>query len=77
MSLLVQHQIFQQDKYKINTFLKSKIKEKCIHRENALDTIEDQYEFYKTYYLGRKNTENNFIDKDLLSELISQDSLYN
>ena len=77
MSLLVQHQIFQQDKYKINTFLKSKIKEKSIHRENALDTLEDQYEFFKTYYLGKKNTENNYIDKDLLSELISQDSLYN
>ena len=77
MSLLVQHQIFQQDKYKINNFLKEKIKEKSIHRENALDTIEDQFEFYKTYYLGQKNTENNFIDKDLLSELISQDSYYN
>ena len=77
MSLLVQHQIFQQDKYKINTFLKSKIKEKSIHRENALDTLEDQYEFFKTYYLGKKNTENNFIDKDLLSELISQDNFYN
>ena len=77
MSLLIQHQIFQQDKLKINTFLKSKIKEKSIHRENALDTIEDQFEFYKSYYLGRKNTENNFIDKDLLSELISQDSYYN
>ena len=77
MSLLVQHQIFEQDKYKINTFLKSIIKEKCFHRENALDTLEDQYEFFKTYYLGRNNIQNNFIDKDLLSELISQEALYN
>ena len=77
MSLLVQHQIFKQDTYKINNFLKSKLKENNKHRENALDTIEDQFEFYKTYYLGKKNTENNFIDKDLLSELISQDNYYN
>lgn len=77
MSLLVQHQIFKQDTYKINDFLKSKLKENNKHRENALDTIEDQFEFYKTYYLGKKNTENNFIDKDLLSELISQDNYYN
>ena len=77
MSLLVQHEIFKQDKLKINTFLKSKIKEKSLYRENALDTIEDQFEFYKSYYLGPKNTENNFIDKDLLSELISQESYYN
>ena len=77
MSLLVQHIIFKQDPFKINNFLKSKIKEKSIFRENALDTIDDQYEFYKTYYLGRTNTQNNFIDKDLLSELISQESYYN
>ena len=77
MSLLVQHQIFQQDKNKLNSFLKSKIKEKSIHRENALDTFEDQFEFYKTYYLGRTKTENNYIDKDLLSELIQQDNYYN
>ena len=77
MSLLIQHQIFKQDPYKINNFLKSKIKEKSLYRENALDTIEDQYEFYKTYYIGRKNSQNNFIDKDLLSELISQENLYN
>ena len=77
MSLLVQHQIFQQDKNKLNSFLKAKIKEKSIHRENALDTFEDQFEFYKTYYLGRTKTENNYIDKDLLSELIQQDNYYN
>ena len=77
MSLIVQHQIFQQDKNKLNAFLKAKIKEKSIHRENALDTIEDQFEFYKTYYLGRTKTENNYIDKDLLSELIQQDNYYN
>jgi hypothetical protein len=39
MSLIFQHQIFQQDKNKLNAFLKAKIKEKSIHRENALDTI--------------------------------------
>ena len=77
MSLIVQHQIFQQDKNKLNAFLKAKIKEKSIHRENALDTIEDQFEFYKTYYLGRTKTENNYIDKDLLSELIQQANYYN
>ena len=77
MSLIVQHQIFQQDKNKLNAFLKTKIKEKSIHRENALDTIEDQFEFYKTYYLGRTKTENNYIDKDLLSELIQQDNYFN
>jgi len=77
MSLLIQHQIFQQDKNKLNAFLKAKIKEKSIHRENALDTIEDQFEFYKTYYLGRTKTENNYIDKDILSELIQQDNYYN
>ena len=77
MSLIVQHQIFQQDKNKLNAFLKAKIKEKSIHRENALDTIEDQFEFYKTYYLGRTKTENNYIDKDLLSELIQQDNYFN
>ena len=77
MSLIFQHQIFQQDKNKLNAFLKAKIKEKSIHRENALDTIEDQFEFYKTYYLGRTKTENNYIDKDLLSELIQQDNYFN
>ena len=77
MSLLVQHQIFKQDPNKLNNFLKSKLKEKSLHRENAIDIIDDQYEFFKTYYLGQKNTENNFIDKDLLSELISQESYYN
>ena len=77
MSLLVQHQIFNQDIYRINNFLKTKLKEKNKHRETALDTIEDQYEFYKSYYIGKKNTDNNFIDKDLLTELISQDNYYN
>ena len=77
MSLLVQHQIFKQDTFKINNFLKTKLKENNKHRENAIDTFDDQYEFYKTYYLGKNNTQNNFIDKDLLSELISQENLYN
>ena len=77
MSLQIQHQIFKQDINKLNSFLRRKIKEKSLHRENAIDIIDDQYEFYKTYYLGQKNTENNFIDKDLLSELISQESIYN
>ena len=77
MSLLVQHQIFKQDIFKINNFLKTKLKENNKHRENAIDTFDDQYEFYKTYYLGKNNTQNNFIDKDLLSELISQENLYN
>ena len=77
MSLLVQHQIFKQDIKKLNSFLKSKIKEKNIHKVNSIDIIDDQFEFYKSYYLGQKNTENNFIDKDLLSELISQESFYN
>jgi len=77
MSLLVQHQIFKQDTFKINNFLKTKLKENNKHRENAIDTFDDQYEFFKTYYLGRNNTQNNFIDKDLLSELISQENLYN
>ena len=77
MSLLIQHQIFKQDPNKLNYFLKSKIKEKSLHRENAIDIIDDQYEFFKTYYLGQQNTQNNFIDKDLLSELISQESYYN
>ena len=77
MSLQIQHQIFKQDINKLNSFLKSKIKEKSLHRENAIDIIDDQYEFYKAYYLGLKNTENNFIDKDLLTELISQENVYN
>ena len=77
MSLLIQHQIFKQDIFKINNFLKTKLKENNKHRENAIDTFDDQYEFFKTYYLGKNNTQNNFIDKDLLSELISQESLYN
>jgi hypothetical protein len=77
MSLLIQHQIFKQEPNKLNYFLKSKIKEKSLHRENAIDIIDDQYEFFKTYYLGQQNTQNNFIDKDLLSELISQESYYN
>ena len=71
MNLLVQQEIFQQDKYKINNFLKEKIKEETIQGENALDTIEDLFEFYKIYYLRQKKTKNNFIDKDLLLELIS------
>ena len=77
MSLLIQHQIFNQDTNKLNHFLKSKLKEKSLHRESAIDIIDDQYEFFKTYYLGQKNTDNNFIDKDLLTELISQESYYN
>ena len=77
MSLQIQHQIFKQDINKLNSFLRRKIKEKSLHRENGIDIIDDQYEFYKSYYLGQKNTENNFIDKDLLSELISQESIYN
>ena len=77
MSLLIHKQIFKQDINKLNPFLKSKIKEKSIHRENAIDIIDDQIEFYKTYYLGKTNTKNNFIYKDMLSELISQESYYN
>ena len=77
MSLLIQHKIFDQDPNKLNSFLKSKIKEKSLYRENATDIIDDQYEFFKSYYLGQKDSGNNFIDKDLLSELISQESIYN
>ena len=77
MSLLIQHKIFDQDPNKLNSFLKSKIKEKSLYRENAMDIIDDQYEFFKSYYLGQKDSGNNFIDKDLLSELISQESIYN
>ena len=77
MSLLIQHKIFVQDPNKLNSFLKSKIKEKSLYRENATDIIDDQYEFFKSYYLGQKDSGNNFIDKDLLSELISQESIYN
>ena len=77
MSLLIQHKIFDQDPNKLNNFLKSKIKEKSLFRENASDIIDDQYEFFKTYYIGQKDSGNNFIDKDLLSELISQESIYN
>ena len=77
MSLLIQHKIFDQDPNKLNSFLKSKIKEKSLFRENASDIIDDQYEFFKTYYIGQKDSGNNFIDKDLLSELISQESIYN
>ena len=54
MNLLVQQEIFQQDKYKINNFLKEKIKEENISSQNALDTIEDLFEFYKIYYLRQK-----------------------
>ena len=77
MSLLIQHKIFDQDPNKLNSFLKSKIKEKSLYRENATDIIDDQYEFFKSYYLGQKDSGNNFIYKDLLSELISQESIYN
>ena len=77
MSLLIQHKIFDQDPNKLNSFLKLKIKEKSLYRENATDIIDDQYEFFKSYYLGQKDSGNNFIDKDLLSELISQESIYN
>ena len=76
MSLLIQHQIFKQDINKLNSFLRRKIKEKSKHRENNADIIDDQYEFFKSYYLGQKNTENFFIDKDLFSELISQEPFY-
>ena len=76
MSLLAQHQIFKQNAYKINDFLKTILKEKNKHKENSLDTFEEQYDFYKNYYIGKKNTDNNFIDKDLLSELIAQDNYY-
>ena len=77
MSLLIQNQIFKQDINKLNSFLRTKIKEKSKHRENNADIIDDQYEFFKCYYLKEKNTENNFIDKDLFSELISQETFYN
>ena len=76
MSLLIQHQIFKQDINKLNSFLRRKIKEKSKHRENNADIIDDQYEYFKSYYLRTKNTENSFIDKDLFSELISQEKFY-
>ena len=76
MSLLIQHQIFKQDINKLNSFLRRKIKEKSKHRENNADIIDDQYEYFKSYYLKTKNTENSFIDKDLFSELISQEKFY-
>ena len=77
MSLLAQHQIFKQNACKLNNFLKTILKEKNKHNENSLDTFGEQYDFYKSYYIGKKNTDNNFIDKDLLSELIAQDNYFN
>ena len=73
MSLQIQYQIFKQDINKLNSFLRTKIKEKSLHKENSIDIIDEQYEFFKSYYLGLRNTENNYIDKDLLAELISQE----
>jgi hypothetical protein len=80
MSLINHSEIIEQNENLLKTYLLNDLKESCNWQENSNDSINAQYNFFKTYYLNEPDSNqyiNNELLKNFLKEVEKKDKLIN
>jgi len=71
MSLINHVEILEQNENILKSYLLNNLKDKCNWQENSNDSINAQYDYFKTYYLNEQDS-NQYISENLLKKFLKE-----